>query len=209
MKPFWITGIGRTATKWLAVCMGWPHEPRDPAPQMVSPAHLHRLAFGSWFTPPGMSVAVIVRDAEDQMRSILSRLAARRLPIEEITLVKRHSIYRQTLDQLVARGAGVMRYEVMTRNLGHLNRELEQAGMPEAKDFLLEPLNVHAARPEFATLPRWAARIAQANQEFYERWLRDRGMRSFTEAASSETTTYSKQKSQPSAPTEPGSSKRP
>ena len=191
MRSYWITGIGRTATKWLAVCMGWPHEPRDPAPQMVSPAHLHRLAFGSWFTPPGTAIAVVVRNAEDQMRSILSRLHAKRNLIDEVSLVRRHSIYRQTLDQLITRGAGVMRYEVMTRNLGHLNRELKQAGMPEAREFLLEPLNVHAARPEFATLPRWAERIAHENQRHYDRWLNARGMRSFTGDEFSETTTSS------------------
>lgn len=197
MTEFWITGIGRTATKWLAACMDWPHEPKDPAPQMVSPAHLHRLAFNHWTPPPEMRVAIIVRDAHAQMRSVLSRLRAKRSLIDEVSLVRRHAIYRQTLDQLMAGGAGVMRYEVMTRNLGHLTRELEQAGMPPPKGFLLEPLNVHAARPEFATLPPWAERIAQANQEHYDRWLRDRGMRSFTADEFSGTTTSSRPKSQP------------
>lgn len=192
-----ITGIGRTGTKWLAACMGWPHEPKNPMPAMVSPAHLHRLAFNHWTIEPERKVAIVVRDAHDQMRSILSRMRALHIPWDEVTIDKRHQIYRETIELLIRSGAGVMRYEVMTRTQGHLDRELEQAGMPPSLQFFPEPLNVFPARPEFATLPRWAERIADDNQRAYDRWLRDRGMRSFTEGGSSETTTSSQPRSQP------------
>lgn len=174
-SPILITSVGRTATQWLATCLGWDHEPQHFNTCAVSPTHLHKMAIDGWIPPEGTKFAVILRDPEEQMLSIINRWHAVHGPGFKDVWLGRLPFYLDTLDCLVDEGAGLMSYEQMTHGHTHLLEQLSNADMPtNGVSWSLDRVNTY---PKAITkLPAWAKATAWTLSEHYEKWLTARDM---------------------------------
>lgn len=168
-KPILITSVGRTATKWLAECLGWDHEPKKFDGCAVSPTHLHQMAINGWEPPKGTKFAVITRQPEDQMLSIINRWHAVHSPSFKDIWLDRLPRYLTVLNRLVENGAGVMRYEKLTCDHRTLLSELQWAGMPtNGTSWSTDRYNTHPKVHD--KLPAWAKAVAWDLGEHYKKW---------------------------------------
>lgn len=203
--PTLVTSLGRTGTAWLADCLDWPHEPEGYPDQMVSPAHLHRIALRLWLPPEDLKVVIITRKPEDQLLSIANRwhalgnARARAKNWKDI-----FPRYLSALERFVAKGAKVMRYENLTHCGICLRIQLQIAELPQPIGFSTRRLNTFPKR--FDTLPLGMMPLAHQLREAYDRW-HALDTRSDTADESSTTTTSSPPRSPLCERTEPGSSK--
>lgn len=176
--PILITSIGRTATKWLAACLGWDHEPRVFRGRAVSPTHLHKMAIDKWEPPEGTKFTVIIRDPDDQMLSVINRWhAVRSGYLFRDTWETRLPHYLATLDRLIEEGAGLMQYEDMTHCHPDLLVQLSNAGMP-ANNVIWSTEDFNTHPKVIIELPAWARATAWTLYEHYEKWQNVRDTRS-------------------------------
>lgn len=168
-QPHLITSIGRAATAWLARCLEWDHEPKHFSKAAVSPTHLHLLSIGKWKLPRNTKVAVITRNPEAQVLSVVNRWRGMgNWRVREISWLKHLDGYLTKLDELVIAGAGVMSYEKMTHCPKCLLSELRGAGIEEPVSFIVHRYNTFpkAVTKLDPTMKGVAARL----QKHYARW---------------------------------------
>ena len=160
-----ITSLGRTGTKWLAECLGWPHEPSSVKPRMVSPRHLQIVTLRKWKPPKNCKIIVITRDPNDQILSIMNRWLALNQPITNKDLwVDAKLKQLGTLSRFVSHGAKVIRYEEMIQG-------------PEKLAELLDPYPVEWTEERFNSYPKliriispWALPLRDRLRKEYMRW---------------------------------------
>lgn len=180
MKPFWITSMGRTGTKWLATQLRVPHEPKeDPQPfRAVSPKHLEKWLVEEWRPRPQDStdIAVIVRDARQQALSAINRFhAVHPDPVERIKRwVSRVPQYLVVIQELIDRGAVVIDYHRMTTQKEYLARIAERFGCRLDPSQFEKRINAHRKRDHELTAAH--AALATVMQEHYDRWLNQHAM---------------------------------
>lgn len=211
MKPFWITSMGRTGTKWLAVQLRVQHEPKIPTVpfRAVSPKHLWMWFVQGWRPPGEVELAVIVRTARDQLLSVVNRSHSfHKDPAGRIRQFQKHAPhYLEILGRFVDEGAMVISYERMTSDRRYLQTIANTFDCTVSPLRFGERINAFKTRDHSLTPPQ--EKLAATMQQHYDRWLSVHDTRSSTAGGSSGTTTSSEQRSQPCEPTEPDSSKRP
>ena len=211
MKPFWITSMGRTGTAWLAAQLQVQHEPAKPSVpfRAVSPKHLWMWHMAGWRPPKEVEIAVIVRNARDQILSVVNRSHSfHKDPAGRIRQFQRNAPrYLEILGSFVNDGALVLSYECLTNDRVYLQRVADVFECTINPRRFDERINAFPGRAIALDPPQ--EKLAAVMQEHYDRWLNVPDTRSSTAGGSSETTTSSRPRSQPCEPTEPGSSKRP
>lgn len=167
--PHLILSVGRTGTAWLASCLGWDHEPQVFSEAAVSPRHLHLLAKREWTMPRDTKVAVITRDPQAQVLSVVNRWRALgNFGARKVVWLKMLPRYIEKLDELVIAGAGVMNYDSMVHCHRCLLSQLQAAGMPSAPRFDTSRRNAFpkAVVELDSTMERAAGKLRAA----YRRW---------------------------------------
>lgn len=184
MRPFLITSVGRTATKWLAWVMNqsekWTVEHEPPViphkwwTGAVSPKHLYQIAVGRLDLDDfdTLQLGVIIRDPIAQGVSIQNRARVLKAPCED--LYNKHArAYYWTLDNMLAAGAHLIKYEQMTSDPVYLKAVLQLFGIndvePGWKDITTKK-NVIAPRPMTVLGGTMKRMVHKHAVPFWEKW---------------------------------------
>ena len=183
MKPFLITSVGRTATKWLAWAMNksdrWivEHEPKaypiHPCRGAVSPKHLYQMVKGLALPDKSLlDVGVIIRDPIAQAISIQNRAKVLKAPCEELYNLHAPEYFR-ILNLLLERGAKLIKFGDMTTDKDYLKGVMQAFGVSDVEineAIMMERKNVATSYPVTVLSGKMKRMTKEFAVPFWEKW---------------------------------------